>query len=82
MIRRVRELQPPHHGDKFTVAQAIRAFREVRGDNPKPDIFDESERKLVFRDASGSLFIADSPEEIPAQGVPLTKCSPATRKRR
>jgi hypothetical protein len=61
----LREVQPAHKSDRFTVAQAIRAFRQVRGDTPKPGLFngspvepahrDTSSARLVLRDESGSI---------------------------
>lgn len=78
MIRPVREvpIPPDSAGDKFTMAEAICAFRKVRGNTPKPDIFTDAERALAFRDASGRLFVADTPEEIPPSAVRLMENVP------
>jgi hypothetical protein len=65
--QQVREVQPAHKSDRFTVAEAVRAFRQVRGNTPKPDIFDGSETTIVRRDpASGRFILADAPATITA----------------
>lgn len=83
MRKQIREVQPAHKSDRITVAQAVRAFRQVRGSNPKPDIFDESEAELVRRDpASGRFILADAPAPIAAdKAEPSSNGSFRTRKR-
>ena len=37
--KRPPEIQPAHKGSRITVAQAARAFRLIRGSDPKPDLW-------------------------------------------
>lgn len=78
MIRRVREIPmvPDSSKARFTIAEAIEAFRTVRGNNPKVDIFTDEERERAFYDASGRLFVADTLEEIPPDAVRYANNSP------
>lgn len=57
MWKRIRELQPAHEGGSFTVEEAARAFRQVRGSAPKLELFDDN--AIVRCDASGQLMIYD-----------------------
>ena len=44
MKKQLRKLQPPHPGSKFSMEEAIRAFRRARGSAPKPGTgYDEEE---------------------------------------
>lgn len=55
MIKRIRDIQPPHKGS-ISVAQARRAFRQVRGNAPKPD-FEGMEGVYVRRPDGGYSFV-------------------------
>ena len=47
MKKQLRTLQPAHPGGSFTVEDAVRAFRKVRGSAPKPGIgYDEDEEPM------------------------------------
>lgn len=48
MKKQLRTLQPAHPGGNFTVEDAIRAFRKVRGSASKPGTgYDEDEEAMV-----------------------------------
>jgi hypothetical protein len=49
MKKQLRTLQPAHPGGSFTVEDAIRAFRKVRGSDPKPGIGYDDEAEAVAR---------------------------------
>lgn len=63
MKKQLRTLQPAHRGSPFTIAQAVRAFRQVRGSAAKPEVFDDEQVTPVVRRASRSApppTVADS----------------------
>jgi hypothetical protein len=76
MIKRIREVQPAHKSARITVAQAARAFRQVRGSNPKPDIFDEPGAELVRRDSAAGRFVRAA---APAAPIAAEKADPGSR---
>ena len=55
MIKRIRDVQPPHKGS-ISVAQARNAFRQVRGDAPNPD-FEGMVGVYVRRPDGGYSFV-------------------------
>lgn len=77
MIKRIRDVQPPHKGS-ISVAQARRAFRQVRGDAPKPGLFDRSELEAM---ASGRLVLVDNSTSTAAEKATSNRKRSRTRRR-
>lgn len=55
MKKQLRKLQPPHPGSRFSMEEAIRAFRMARGSAPKPGTgYDEEEEHYLEEEPSVS----------------------------
>ena len=80
MKTQLRKVQPAHKSDRITVAQAARAFRQVRGTTPKADL-GEGEMTNVRREAvPGRIILADAPAPIAADKA-VVRHTPGKRKR-